>query len=348
MNLSIRFALAVLLLVSVTGCEKFDAPPQLTLQLSDDASAPLVMKFQEPVKEGTLNFRIVAVKTGTEGELLADADVYFNSKAQELGEGSFNDDRTRYTIQLDASLPVGPPLAFDIEPGLSDDDGNAWTAPQLVEFSFGFECDITEDVPTTFPSATHFLLADVATPLAVQLQLIGEINVDPDSGRYAAQFTNGDRDESIDCAGLGLSCAPEEVCRTLPEPGCVLPSQEALTTDEYPDYIHNNSAVDGYSFTIIGCVRDLPDGSWAFTNEPASVQVPMPAVRVEDIGFNASFAFDEQGVLRGNGSFTAAQIYLGDTPSGAAAGNMRTRSIPPDEVKPGLPPAPEEVPVPEE
>jgi hypothetical protein len=341
-TLLVFFAVAL----ATVGCEKYDSPPQVQIRdiedgILPDPSAPIVLEFQEPVKADTLKVRIVLVLRGEEGDLLADADVFFDSEAQTGGTGTLNEARTRYTIELDSTLPVGPRLGLELAAGLSDDEGNDWNVDQLVEFAYGFSCDPEDMEPTTFPSAVHFLLVDVEEPLAVQLPLLADIRVDSANGTFVGQFTDADRDPAIDCSQFGLDCAAEEVCRTLPEPECVVPSTSALTTDEYPDYTHNVPP-EGFSFTATGCVKDQPDGTWAFTNDPVDVDVNMPQVRVLQIGLNASFAVDDEGVLRASGSFTALDILLGSvmSSSGAGSGSITTREIPSDEVKPGLPPPP--------
>ncbi len=342
-------ALSVVVGLSASACQKFDAPPQATLLgivdgILPDPSAPVSIQFHEPVIPETLKVRIVLVETTTEGELIPDAKVFFDSSAPEGAVTKFSADRARFTIDLERTLPVGPRLAVEIAPGLSDDAGNAWVATQLIEFAFGFDCDSSVAVPTTFPSAAHFMLVEVEEPIAAQLQLLADIRVDEATGTFLGQFTNADRDPAIDCAAFGLSCAAEQVCRTLPEPACVVPSERAVSSDEYPDFIHNNTPPEGYSFTVTGCVRDQDDGTWAFTNEPVDVEVQSPAVTVVGIGFNASFELDGAGALRGSGTFTAIDILLGTFSSGPGAGSVSMRDVPADEIKPGLPPPPAEPP----
>jgi hypothetical protein len=168
---------------------------------------------------------------------------------------------------------------------------------------------------------------------------MGDIRVDPATGDFVGQFTNGDRDTTIDCTQFGLSCAVEDVCQTLPSPACVMPSTRAQTADEYPDFTYNISAETGYSFTVAGCIIDQADGTYLFANEPASVVVPNPSVTVDGIRFNAIFEWDGD-VLRGSGSFNADEVFLGVVPFGAGVGTMQSRTIPAAEVKPGTPAPP--------
>ncbi len=326
------------------ACEKYDAPPQpsianITDGVLPDPSAPLVIQFHEPVKDGTLAVRVVLMQTAEEGELLPDAQVFFDSNVQSQGTGSFNDARTKYTIQIDGTLPVGPRLGLEIASGLSDDDGNKWEVTQIIEFAYGFQCDPEEELPTTFPSAVHFFLLDVEKPLAVQLQLMADIRVNAATGRFIGQVTNADRDPATEC---GLECAAEEVCRTIPAPACVMPSERAVGTNEHPDFFANNDPPAGYSFTVTGCVRDQPDGSWAFANDPAEVNVAQPEVRVVGLTMNASFARGEDGLIHAAGTASADDTLLGALmiSSGSASGSVSTVEIPADQVKPGVPEPP--------
>jgi hypothetical protein len=333
----------------VIGCN-FDGPPQVKLRgLEDghlaDPTAPLVIDFHEPVKAGSIVLRVIRLQTDLEGNISPDAEVFFDStKAPEEagGAGAQTEDRRGYTISLMQTLPIGPQLALVIEPGLEDDAGNTWTARQVIKFGFEFSCGGGEGgasaMPTTFATAVHFLLVDVDEPIAAQLQLFADIRVDPATGTFIGQFTNADRDPNLDC---GMQCGEGEVCRTLPAPSCVRPAEVAGSPDEYPDYIPNGDAGNaGYTFTVTGCVRDQEGGTWAFANAPVDVQVTSPPVIVKGIGLNASLALDE-GVVRGDGTFTAQELFLGTTPSGAARGTVTMRDIPADEVKPGVPAPPD-------
>jgi hypothetical protein len=236
---------------------------------------------------------------------------------------------------------VATQLALVIESGLRDKKGNAWTVPQVIKFSYALACIEGEGKPTAFPeSSVHFVLVNVEQPLSTQLQILADFRVNPMTGAFVGQFTNADRDASIDCSPFGLSCTADDACQTVPEAKCVPPSERAASTDAYVDFTFNNTPPEGYSFTIKGCVQDQADGSFALANQPASLQVQSPPVTVEGIEFNLTIR-DDGGVLRTLGSFKAANVSLGETPFGPAAGTVIMRDVPAAEVPPGLPAPPD-------
>jgi len=344
-----------LAITALLGCEAYDSPPRASLPdvnelgILTDAAAPLRLAFHEPIDPATLQVRVIRYQVDGEGQLYDEDDdtttvvdqIYGDIGGKRSGGiGDLDASKTLYTMSLTKTLPIGPQLAVVVEPGLADEEGNTWTVRQILKFGINFGCG--DDLePTNFPDARHFMQVEVDSPIDTQLQLFADIRIDPDTGLFVGQFTNGDRDPAIDCSVYGLTCdAATEVCRTLPEPACVEPSKRVATPDEYPDYIHNVEPPTGYSFTVRGCVENKTDALWAFTNEPVDVQVISPPVGVKGIKFNAQFEFDEQGVLRGEGAFSAAELFLGDTPNGVALGSVFMRDIPEDEVKDGFPAPP--------
>ncbi|MBW2459849.1 MAG: hypothetical protein JRI68_35485, partial [Deltaproteobacteria bacterium] len=322
------------------GCDAYDSPPRASLPDVDelgvlpDAAAPLRLAFDEPIDGGSLKVRVIRYQVDGEGRLYDEDDdpttqleQLYEDVGPELvgGIGDLDGTKTVYTMSLTHTLPMGPQLAVLIEPGLADEEGNAWQVRQLFKFGINFGCG-DDPRPTNFPDAKHFMKVEVDSPIDTQLQLFADIRTDPDTGLFVGQFTNADRDAAIDCGVYGLSCDPEsEVCRTLPGPECVEPSKRVATTDEYPDYIHNVQPPTGYSFTVRGCVENKAEQLWAFTNAPVDIQVESPPVGVKGIKFNAQFEYDDLGVLRGEGAFSAQELFLGDTPNGAALGSVFMR-----------------------
>jgi hypothetical protein len=351
----LTLTLAVLPLSFALGCDAYDAPPQPSLPDVDefgvlaDAAAPLKLAFHEPVDPATFNVRVIRYQVDGEGRLYdeddnpsTELDVIYEwlHSSEEGGLGEFNAAKTVYSMGLNKTLPIGPQLAVVIEPGLADQEGHAWDVRQILKFGVNFDCG-AEPKPTTFADTRLFTQVEVDSPLDTQIQLFVHLRVDPDTGIFVGQFTNADRDGAIDCAPLGLNCNAEtEVCRTLPEPACVEPSRRIATVEEYPDYIHNAEGQTGYSFTARGCIEDRGENTWAFTNAPADVQVPSPPVGIKGIKLNIQFEFDQQGVLRGSGAFSAQELFLGATPNGVALGSVFLRDIPADEVKDGFPAPP--------
>ncbi|MEZ4446573.1 MAG: hypothetical protein R3B72_46270 [Polyangiaceae bacterium] len=348
------------LLAGATGCKGYDSPPKATVVeavdgILQDASAPLQIAFHEPVVRETLSVKLIRYETDAEGNLYdedddpeTELDIFFEYPGPDGpdfpvgGEGAFSDDSRVFTIDTTGTLPIGPQLALLIEPGLADAEGNEWKVRQTLKFGYNFSCGGEGDQnPTAFPDAVHFMVVDVDAPISTQLQLLASMRVDPDTGAVVGQFTNADRDPAISCAPFGLSCDGTEACRTLPMPACVPPSEGAGTADEYPDFTFNDTPPTGYSFTVLGCVRDEEDGSFTFANAPVDVKVQSPPVTVIGINFNGSFAFDGDGILRGAGTFSSADVLLGTSSSGAGAGTLNSRVVPPEEVPAGTPSPPE-------
>ena len=349
--------LTFLSLLLCLGCESFDSPPKVSLFGTEDGTledptAPVTIEFHEPYDTKSLKVKIVTFETDPEGNLFdedddpaTEVDVLFaHDGSKPTAEQDTNgiallDDTGRFlSMTLNTTLPIGPALAIVIEPGLSDDKGNKWEVRQRIVFGYQFSCAAEDEAPapTLFPSATHFMLVDVEAPVAAQLQLVASMVSNAETGDVVGQFTNGDRDPSSDC---GMDCG-EDVCRTLPQNECVRPSQSANTPDEYPDFFANADPPTGYSFTVKGCVKDQEDGTFTFANAPVDVMVTSPPITVKGINFNGAFGYDTNGVLRGAGTFSAQEIFLGETPSGAGAGTIITREIPAEEIKPGTPEPP--------
>jgi len=349
------FVLVSFLAVSLLGCGRFDSPPRVLLPeavdgVLSDPTAPLVVGFHEPIDFDSLKLKVIRYDTDVEGRLgdedddpNTELDIIFEHISPldaDVGGSAFLDDTgAQYWISLQTTLPIGPRLAIIIEPGLRDLAGNEWKTRQVLVFGFEFAC--SDGQPSaTFPSGVYFFVVQVDEPLATQIKLFGNLTVDNEYGIYVGQFTNADRDPGLDCAPHGLECADNELCSLLPEPRCVLQSEDATSAHDYPDFIPNATAPTGYSFTIKGCVRDLDDGSVAFGNQPADVIVQSPPVTVKGISFNAGFDFSEDGDYEGEGTFVAEQVFLGTTPSGTGVGTHIDLLIPTDLVPSGVPSPP--------
>jgi len=338
----------LLLLLAQPGCEKYDSPPQVSfpdakdptadVKLLPNPGAPLVLGFSEPIDPATLDLRVIRLELGPEGDLVADLQVFFDMQG-EGGTGELSADSTRYTITLDTPLPFAQTLAVVIEPGLADPKGNAWKVQQILPFSYEFSCSEENPPSELFPSGTYFFMVDVEEPLAVQLRFWGTIEVDGGTGTFRGSFTDSARNPDLDC---GFECPGEQICRLLPEPECVWPSTSIATVDEYPDQLPDPVAPTGFSFFVTGCVRDQPDGSVLFANDPVDVKVHTPPVTVTDTTLSSLFKEDEEGVLRGTGVLTSPDVLLGTNSNGAGVGTHIDRRIPDDEVPPGIPPLPAE------
>ncbi|MEM6786290.1 MAG: hypothetical protein AAF928_17785 [Myxococcota bacterium] len=355
---------ATLLGAGTGGCSEFDAPPQVILigledGLLPDPLAPLQLAFDEPVAFDTMRLKVVRFITDAEGNLLSDdalraedailyefdGESFFEDGGRLADLGGADDPDRLFDILLFNTLPVGPQLALVVEAGLTDADGkHTWEVAQILRFGFEFSCrgDDATPVPVDAPEQTiYFLLADVELPIQTQLQLLVDIRTDPATGDWVGQFTNADRDPSIDCAALGLNCTAEEVCRTLPAPACVNPSERAATAVEYPDFIPNELPPIGYSFGGVGCAGGGRDTALTLANAPADVEVTSPSITVKGIAFNLQVTIDpETGLFAGGGTFTGQEVFLGTVLSGAGSGTATMVEVPVDRRPAGIPPPP--------
>jgi hypothetical protein len=340
--------------IVLPSCELYDAPPRVSVVGSVDGvvgdSSALVLELSEEVDLSTVRLKLVRLDTDLEGNL-ADEDADPNTTLEPIfvidGLGPSSPaplgatvtlEGTRLRIEPTGAFPIGPKLALLVEPGLSDLAGNGTIARERVSFSFAFTCKGNVE-STVLTTGAYFFLLEVEEPIGVQIQLLVKFAVDPATGKLVGTATNADRDPAQACP---TPCSGTEVCRLLPEPACVAPSERAATVDEYSDFIPNVTPPVGYSFVVQGCAEDLPDGSAGVGTLPARMVVESPPVTVEGLVLSSSFAVDDDGVLRGGGSVTAEQILLFGTPSGAGKGTFTARRIPDGEVPPGVPEPPVE------
>jgi len=350
-RLPLSLILATLVTAFGAGCELYDGPPKPAIigaddGLLDDRDAPIVLSFGEPIDPTTLKARILRLETDVEGNLL-DEDDDPETEPEEFflytpdfpgvgGTAELVDGNTALVIRPSAPLPVGPKLVLVVEPGLADLAGNVTKVRKRLQFAYAFklECNAPSAV---FPPGHYFLLADIDKPISTQVQLWASFQVDATTGRVTGQCTNADRDKTQVCP---MACGTGEVCRLLPEPACVPPSERAGTVDEYPDYVPYAIPPTGYSFAIDGCAVDQADGKAVFVTAPVDVVVQQPPVTLRNVTLTAEFSKDAAGVLRGSGTLLADQVLIGTTPSGPGEGNLVARLVSEDEVPPNIPDPP--------
>ncbi|HTJ85566.1 MAG TPA: hypothetical protein VL400_27805, partial [Polyangiaceae bacterium] len=290
--------------LAAPGCETYDSPPRPSIYgLEDgalaDNTAPIYLVFSEPVVTKTLRVQVVKLVTDTEGNL-GDEDDDDATQLQSFfandpvtannfgGKLTWSEDRTTARIDLDATLPIGPSLAVLIEPGLSDDEGREQKTRERLVFAYRLDCTAA-GAPTDFPNGTYFFIANVVKPIDTQIQLLGVLEVDPETGQFNGQFTNADRNP--DDSRCSPPCDETTACRTIPIEACVPPSEKSSSDNEYPDFVPNPTPPAGYTFSVGGCVVQH-DNTYTFINQPADVDIQQPDVFVAGIQLIASFEDD--------------------------------------------------------
>lgn len=334
------------LAVIIVACETFRAPPEGSVvggPVLSDPTAPLVIKFSKPFVPETLKLQIVGYDLDNEGNLTDEVDggedlrPYYSHNIDPanpdfLGTSMIAPDSI--TI-LPSAFPVGRKLAVLVEPGLAaQETGVVSKVRDKILFSYEFKC--SHKGTKLFQSGPYLFLIDVEAPIAgVQIQLFAQMKVDPSTGDFTGQFTNADRNRDISrCPSL--PCKTEDACQTLPTPGCVPPSQKAGSVDEWVDYVPNTTPPTGYSFFVKGCAEDIGDAV-AIGIEPVDLVVQQPQVTVKQLVVLASFNKDAAGVLRASGTGTAPDTIIGTKPSGAAKATVHARSLPANQIPPGIP-----------
>jgi hypothetical protein len=220
-----------------------------------------------------------------------------------------------------------------VEPGLKGIGGRTRNNRTRIPFSYTVRC-AKGTRAEKLKSGVYFVLLEVEQPLGTQIQLFGAIDVDPATGTFVAQFTNGDRNP--DGARCPSPCKDIDRCRLLPAPECVAPSLRAGTADEHTDFVPNAEPPTGYSFAVEGCAVDDGNGSGVVT-APATMVVQSPPVTVEGLTMTAFFSPDAHGVVRATGSLTADTVLLGTTKLGAGKGSMTATFVPADKIPAGVP-----------
>jgi hypothetical protein len=341
----LKRALLLFLFAFVTAavaCESYDPPPRaqiigLSQGVLEDSRAPLVISFGMPVDPDTLTVKVAFNDTDPEGNLFdEDEDPDSQPKvliARDALEGNLaatselQDDDATLVLTPDAALPVGPKLVLIVEAGLKSKAGKENKVRQKISFSYTVKCGSGR--PTTMQPGVYYVLLDVQEPLGVQIQLYGALDIDPTTGALTGQFTNADRNTDQKCP---TACGIADVCRLLPAPECVAPSQRAGTADEWPDFVPNATPPTGYSFGVQGCAVDDGAATGVLT-APATMVVESPRVTVEALTMTASFTADG----RATGSLTADTVRLGGNPLGKGRGTMTALRIPDDRLPPNVP-----------
>jgi hypothetical protein len=344
-----RLVPALSALVFVAGCQTYEGPPRITIEglsngLLGDPRAPIVVSFSKAIDPSTLKLTLARNVVDDEGNVndtddddIVSMDVLMKhvpGADDEGGDVELAADGQSVTLTPSAPLQVGPKLTLIVEPGLADTAGHATGVRRRLVFGYRF--DLTCDKPVAgFDTAATFFLVEVRKPVPIQVKLYGAMNVDPKTGKAVAQFTSGHRNP--DRNRCPTPCPEEDVCRTLPSPVCVIPSEKAGSVDEYPDFVPNTDPkTGGYSFTTTGCLVEQADGSVAFANAPVDVEVQSPPVTLRNTKLTASFS-KTSGLWRGQGSLVADAVLLGTVASGEGEGDLTARELPAKDVPADMP-----------
>ncbi len=357
--LSLAFASALGLVVAQSACEKYVAPPEVSVQgakdgVLTDSKAPLVLSFSKPIRPETLDIKILPLDLDIEGNLpdergVPDAELkplfswtQVDRTSPDIvgGSAELSGDDSALIVTPNAPFPVGQKLVAVVEAGLSTKDGVVTTVRKRILFSYDFRCSGTRGSKIV-SSGSYFALLDIEEPVPVQIQLWAKFEVDPATGNVRAQFTNADRKPGQSCP---TDCGTEKVCRLLPNPECVVPSLKAGGVDEFPDFVPNATPPTGYTLTVNGCIEDQDATSAAFVSAPANLVVQKPEVQVNGLILTASFKKDSAGVLRSTGTVTGSEIVFGSSRLKSGRGTANIRSISP-ELAPADIPAPPPAPV---
>lgn len=347
--LALTIFAATALAASAPACERYEPPPTPSIDglqggLLYDSKAPLVLSFGQPIDVATLKLEVAAYETDIEGNLFDEDDnpdtelkVFVAHDPVDGDKGGHLDvDPDGSTVRFipDSAFPVGPKLVVLVEPGLRGTGGRTRNIRTRIPFSYSVKCTAGTRA-ANLKSGVYFVLLEVEQPLGTQIQLFGAIDVDPASGAFVAQFTNGDRNP--DGARCPSHCKDIDRCRLLPAPECVAPSLKAGTADEYSDFVPNAEPPTGYSFPVEGCAVDDGTGAGVIT-APATMVVESPPVTVQGLTMTAFFGTDAKGnSVRATGSLTADAVFLGTGKLGAGKGSMTATFIPVDQVPPNLP-----------
>jgi len=345
-----KLALLVLLFTlaitcALAACAGYRSPPVVTIAGLDqgklaDSSQPLVLSFSKPIDPTTLSVKVIRFDPDSDGKLpdetgdptvsLDPLYAYDPVNGDQGGTSVLEPGKTSFTITPAARFPVGPKLAVLIEPGLTDaahDDTGTTAVRKRLLFSYAFNCAGTGTSVLT--SGDYFFLLDVEQPVGTQIKVFAKLDVDSATGKFTGQFTFAQR--LTDPNRCSPACTGGQVCNTLPgPPTCVVPSERAGTTAEWPDFFPNPTPPVGYSFTVNGCAEDQPDGTATFASEPANMVVEQPSVQINGLTLIASFAKDTSGTLTASGSVAGDDILLGGASFGPGHGTTVAQSLPAD------------------
>ena len=330
--------LLLFIFIAAIACERYEAPPQPVIAggstgVLDDPRAPIVIGFGTAIDPATLKLTSALDETDAEGNLRdedtdATTELHVLLKHEPAADtgatSSIAADQTAITLTPTGTLPVGPKLVLIVEAGLTSTSGRVSVHRVRVPFSYGVKCT---GGATRLESGTYFMLLDVETPVGLQIQVFADLELDAATGALTGVFTSGDRRTDLVCP---TACTDGNVCRLLPAPACVLPSEASSTVDELSDFAPNPTPPIGFSFTAAGCASDDATGTGVLT-APATMTVEAPPVTAQGLVLTAHFGADPDGVVRANGTLTADHVLAGtgaqQVDFGPGTGTMTARRL---------------------
>lgn len=368
--------LSLPLLGLTLGCDSFDAAPKVSLDgvvqttMTTDPGEPLVLRFSEPVKPGSVDVTLHELQPGDldgEGNLpdeasyraptgesqaerkerfLASALAAFDGRAPEDYERTFPEeawtfsaDARSLTLVPERTPSVSTPYLFLIAPGLSDRAGLRTKPRQRIPFSY----PLVGGGPTTLPSGYYFFIINIDF-LSQQLHVFAHLEVDPVTGIWRGVFTDANRVEQTNSRPECGTCPPNLPMCQLHNPNlprCVVPSEKMSALAEFPDFLPVAEPPIGYDFRVGGVARDETDGSiaWGTVTFDINIVIGTGNVRVttENTKIHATFrkqayAGAERFVGTGNASVKNVKINGLGGADKPAKGEVSAMSLTAEEV----------------
>lgn len=355
LSLRSAFFLGGLALVA-SACQEFDPPPKASVEGLDNGvmtiapDAPFVVNFSEPIVKNSLRVKLVKAVMDPEENLLDEQDppdlegfkkntlVEFDGKAPEDEErsygGTFDFTETRLSIDPTKAFSIATPYLFLVEPGLEDLDGHATVPRNRSPFVYQLE----GGGKTALPTGYYYFLMNVDF-LAVQIQVFAYMVVDPETGAWRANFTNGNRLPALNKRpGCPSSCPTDTpICALVPSPRCAKPSEKQTALEQYVDFLPETDPPNGYFFIADGFARDEANQTTAFGTAPFLIEVTVGSggilVDAENTRISGVFRHHDDDRWRGTGSLSVEAVKLNGVGKDPTKGTFEAMSLTADEVK---------------
>lgn len=352
-NLLSRLVLLGAFVSPSIACETFDPPPEGSLVgvtngiMAREPDAPIVLALSETFERGSLRFKLVRAVMDADRNLLDEQSpplpdefrdtivVAYDDKRPGDPEASFGgtvDVKGRFvTITPDKALGYAVPYLLLIEPGLKDLAGNVTIPRQRLPFSYALPAGGS----TVFPTGYYYFLINVEL-LSTQIQAYVYMEVDPDTGIWRANFTNGNRLPALNSRPGCPSCSGSApICALIPTPRCVAPSLKQEALEEFWDFLPEREPPDGYYFIANGFAKDQADGNIAVGTVPFLIDITIGtgAVRITAENTTMAAIFEPQnGRWVGSGSINSEVVKINGFGEDPTKGTVAAWSLTQDEV----------------